>query len=233
MDSDLLGEANGRSRSKISSVCALTYISPLLSPLSMTLSRFPTFRHFCVPVIAHIPSAMQEHKFVSHPRPSPTKRLSSTPHPLDQLSSHEIDIAREAVFTARGKCLILFRAIFTEEPAKAELVPFLEAEHSRTLTSSTPRPARQARVQYDIVHDDKSHDYMESVVDILAKQEVVHRIIDKKHQPALTLCVPHRSALVSRLMFVGRNSKLSKMLVLIRLYTRRQFPSLTFRRVSR
>lgn len=145
-----------------------------------------------MPVIAHIPSAMQEHKFVSHSRPSPTKRLSSTPHPLDQLSSHEIDIAREAIFAARGKCLILFRAIFTEEPAKAELVPFLEAEHSGTLTSSAPRPARQARVQYDIVHDDKSHDYMESVVDILAKQEVAHRIIDKKHQSALTLYVSHQ-----------------------------------------
>jgi primary-amine oxidase len=130
---------------------------------------------------------MQEHEFVNQRKVSPHKASSSIPHPLDQLSNHEIDVAREAIFAARGKCLILFRAIFTEEPAKAELVPFLEAEHSGTLTSSTPRPARQARVQYDVVHDDKGHDYLESVVDILAEQEVLHRVIDKKHQSALTL----------------------------------------------
>lgn len=176
---------------------------------------------------------MQEHKLVSHSRPPPSKRLSSSPHPLDQLNSYEIDIAREAIFTARGRCLILFRAIFAEEPAKAQLVPFLEAEHSGTLTSSTPRPARQARVQYDIVHDNKSHDYMESVVDIVAEQEVVHHIIDKKHQSSLTLLVSSNSALVSWLMFVERSSKLSKTLVSIRLCTRRQFRSLTFQRASR
>jgi primary-amine oxidase len=130
---------------------------------------------------------MQQHKFVYQPKVSPSKTLSSIPHPLDQVSSHEIDVAREAIFKARGNCLILFRAIFAEEPAKAELVPFLEAEHSGSLTSSTPRPARQARVQYDVIHDDKSHDYMESVVDILAEQEVVHHVIDRKHQSSLTL----------------------------------------------
>jgi primary-amine oxidase len=130
---------------------------------------------------------MQEHEFMNQSQVSHTKTLGSIPHPLDQLSSHEIDVAREAIFRARGKCLILFRSIFTQEPAKAELVPFLEAEHSGTLTSSTPRPARQARVQYDIVHDDKSHDYMESVVDIIVGREVVHHVIDRKHQSALTL----------------------------------------------
>ena len=130
---------------------------------------------------------MQEHEFVNRPKVSLGKTLSSIPHPLDQLSSHEIDVAREAIFKARGKCLILFRDIFTQEPAKAELVPFLHAEHSGTLTPSTPRPARQARVQYDVIHDDKSHDYLESVVDVIAKHEVEHRVIDKKHQSALTL----------------------------------------------
>ena len=173
---------------------------------------------------------MHEHNFVSHSKPSPGRRLSPTPHPLDQLTSHEVDIAREAIFTARGRCFILFRAIFAEEPAKAELVPFLQAEHSGSLTPSTPRPARQARVQYDVVHNDKSHDYMESVVDIVAEQEVVHRIIDKKHQPSLTLYVSSSSLLLSWLMFVGRNSELSKWLVSIRLCTRRQFRNLTFQR---
>ena len=130
---------------------------------------------------------MQEHEFSSRPQVPETQKLSFIPHPLDQLSSHEIDVAREAIFKARGKCLILFRSVFAQEPAKAELVPFLQAEHSGTLTSLTPRPARQARVQYDVVHDDKSHDYMESVVDVRAGQEVVYYVIDKKHQSSLTL----------------------------------------------
>jgi primary-amine oxidase len=137
--------------------------------------------------LRYIPLAMQQHEFVSEPKVSTSKTLGSTPHPLDQLSSHEIDIAREAIFKARGKCLILFRDIFAQEPAKAELVPFLEAEHSGALTSSTLRPPRQARVQYDVIHDDKSHDYMESVIDIITGREVLHRVVDKKHQCALTL----------------------------------------------
>jgi len=156
-----------------------------ISPAFLYL--FHTFPFLCVQELRYIPLAMQQHEFVSEPKVSTSKTLTSTPHPLDQLSSHEIDIAREAIFRARGKCLILFRDIFAQEPAKAELVPFLEAEHSGALTSSTPRPPRQARVQYDVVHDDKSHDYMESVIDIITGREVLHRVVDKKHQCALTL----------------------------------------------
>jgi primary-amine oxidase len=108
-------------------------------------------------------------------------------HPLDQLSAQEIDIAREVIIAARDKALILFRGIYANEPAKSELVPFLEAEHNGTLSSSTPRPARQAKIEYDVINPDKSHDYMESVVDVHTKKEVKHRIVDKKHQPSLTL----------------------------------------------
>jgi hypothetical protein len=165
---------------------------PLTTPYILYPSTFLFFFDtFPVPFVCkklrYIPLAMQRHEFVNKPRVSPGKTLKSTPHPLDQLSSHEIDIAREAIFKARGRCFILFRDIFAQEPAKAELVPFLEAEHSGTLTSSTPRPPRQARVQYDVVHDDKSHDYMESVIDIITGREVLHRVVDKKHQCALTL----------------------------------------------
>jgi hypothetical protein len=74
---------------------------------------------------------------------------------------------------------------------------------------------------------------MESVVDIVAEQEVVHRIIDKKHQPSLTLYVSSRSLLLSWLMFAGTNSELSKWLVSIRRCTRRQFRNLTFQRALR
>ena len=176
---------------------------------------------------------MQEYEFVSQPWPPSSKTLSSIPHPLDQLSRHEIDGAREAILKARGKSLILFRDIFAQEPPKAELVPFLQAEHSGTLTSSTPRPARQARVQYDLIYDDKSHDYMESVVDIVAGQEVEHRVIDKKHQSALTLYGSDRPLLLSRLTFAGRNSKHFKVLVLHHLSTRKLSRSSTFHKASR
>ena len=118
----------------------------------------------------------------------PHKQTKATdPHPLDQLSSHEVDIAREATLTARGKCMILFRSIFTKEPLKADLIPFLDAEHSDKLSPSTARPAREAQVQYDIVHDDKTHEYMESVIDLKSGKEVLHRVIDKMHQSALTM----------------------------------------------
>jgi primary-amine oxidase len=109
------------------------------------------------------------------------------PHPLDQLTAEEISRAREVILRARGRSIIQFRSIFTEEPLKADLVLFLQAEHSGQLTSRTKRLARFARVHYDVVHNDKTHDYTESVVDVDAAREVLHRVVDKKHQPALTL----------------------------------------------
>lgn len=125
----------------------------------------------------------------SQPNDVESLKAHVVPHPLDQLSSHEIHITREVIQKARGSCLILFRAIFTREPLKAQLIPFLEAEHSATLSSSTPRPPREALVQYDIIHNDRSHEYMESVVDTTKGLEVGHRIVDEKHQSALTLYV--------------------------------------------
>lgn len=132
---------------------------------------------------------MQEQEYVKVSGTSQMSTLNSIPHPLDPLNSHEIDVAREAIFRARGKSLILFRDIFAQEPAKAELLRFLEVEHSGRLSSSTPRPARLASVQYDVVHDDKSHDYMESVVDLNAKKEVDHIVVGQEHQSSLTLYV--------------------------------------------
>ncbi|KIW99532.1 uncharacterized protein Z518_11271 [Rhinocladiella mackenziei CBS 650.93] len=107
-------------------------------------------------------------------------------HPLDQLSSEEVNIARQAVLDAR-KATILFRNIYTAEPPKAKLIKFLDAEHAGTLTSGTPRPPRQARVQYDVVFEDRSHEYMESVIDIASGTEVDHRQVDKNLQQSLTV----------------------------------------------
>lgn len=111
------------------------------------------------------------------------------PHPLARLSGQEIDTARQVVVKACAGYLLLFRDIFTEEPAKADLVPFLNAEHSSELTEQTPRPRRLARVQYDTISEDGSHAYTESVVDLNTREEVVHRIVDKSIQPPLTVLV--------------------------------------------
>ncbi|KIW79218.1 hypothetical protein Z517_05830 [Fonsecaea pedrosoi CBS 271.37] len=107
-------------------------------------------------------------------------------HPLDQLSADEVNVARQAVLDAR-KAAVLFRNIFTVEPAKAELVKFLAAEHAGTLTSETPRPPRQARVQYDVVFEDRSHEYMESVIDVASGKEVDHRRVPPTSQQSLTV----------------------------------------------
>jgi primary-amine oxidase len=107
-------------------------------------------------------------------------------HPLDQLSGDEVDIARQAVLDAR-KAAVVFRNTFAVEPAKAELVKFLDAEHAGTLSAETPRPARQARVQYDVVYEDRSHEYMESVIDVASGKEVEHRRVPRTSQQSLTV----------------------------------------------
>ncbi|OQV07818.1 Copper amine oxidase, N2 domain-containing protein [Cladophialophora immunda] len=107
-------------------------------------------------------------------------------HPLDQLSADEVNVARQAVLDAR-KAAILFRNIFTFEPAKAELVKFLAAEHAGALSSETPRPPRQARVQYDVIFEDRHHEYMESIIDIASGKEVEHRRVPATSQQSLTL----------------------------------------------
>ena len=107
-------------------------------------------------------------------------------HPLDQLSADEVNVARQTILDAR-KAAIIFRNTFTAEPAKAELVKFLNAEHAGTLSLDTPRPARQARVQYDVVSKDRSHEYMESIIDVTAGKEVEHRRVPRTSQQALIL----------------------------------------------
>ncbi|KAJ9601983.1 hypothetical protein H2200_013542 [Cladophialophora chaetospira] len=110
-------------------------------------------------------------------------------HPLDQLSAEEVTIARQAVLDARKSAVsaVRFRNVFANEPPKATLVKFLEAEHAGTLSPDTPRPARQARVQYDIVSDDRSHEYMESVIDVASGKEVDHQRVPKTLQQSLTI----------------------------------------------
>lgn len=109
-----------------------------------------------------------------------------TKHPLDQLSNDEVDITRNVILKAR-QSLILFRNVFAVEPPKAQMIKFLAAEHAGTISADTPRPPRQARVQYDVISSDKSHQYMESVVDLATATEVSRRTVDKHLQQALTV----------------------------------------------
>jgi primary-amine oxidase len=107
-------------------------------------------------------------------------------HPFDQLSEDEVEIARDVILKARGT-MIMFRNTFTVEPPKSQMVKFLAAEHAGTLSADTPRPPRQARVQYDTIAQDKTHQYMESVVDLASATEVSSRTCEKHLQQALTV----------------------------------------------
>jgi primary-amine oxidase len=120
--------------------------------------------------------------------PEGSTATASVPHPLDQLSVSESDLAREVILQARGPSVaIQFRSIALEEPPKKELTKFLDLEHAGRLTRHTPRPARLAKVEYDVVRADKNHEYIESWVDVVKHKEVEKRVVDKAHQAALTL----------------------------------------------
>ncbi len=81
-----------------------------------------------------------------------TVPVVTAPHPLAELSQLEFTKARDAVVNIHGADQpLFFRALYLQEPAKAELLPFLEAEHTGRLTDATPRPTRIARVEYDVL----------------------------------------------------------------------------------
>ncbi|KAF4444048.1 copper amine oxidase 1 [Fusarium austroafricanum] len=90
---------------------------------------------------------------------------SLQPHPLAQLSQEEFIIARDSVLKHHGSnTSLFFRSIYLQEPKKDDLVPFLIAEHDGSLSETTPRPARCAQVEYDIIADVRK--YIRSIVDI-------------------------------------------------------------------
>src|SRR3954452_18184499 len=100
--------------------------------------------------------------------PKSLKTTFSHPHPLDHLSVAESDLARQVILDARGSNVaVQFRSIALDEPPKAELSKYLELEHAGKLTADTPRPARQAKVQYDVIQGNKIFEYTESVVDVV------------------------------------------------------------------
>lgn len=108
-------------------------------------------------------------------------------HPLQQLSIAECNIARDVILGQRsGKHVVDFRTIALEEPAKALLQPYLEAECEGTLKSTDTLP-RLARVAYDVASENKTFEFYESVVDLGTRRITVNELIDSAHHAPLTL----------------------------------------------
>ena len=112
----------------------------------------------------------------------------SSVHPLHSISATEIQRARDVVLAYHDKDAISFREIFIQEPRKAELSRFLDAEHCGTAPTSA-LPSRLAKCQYDVIGSDKIPYYHEATVDIKAGTVLEHEVIGKGLQPALTLYV--------------------------------------------
>jgi primary-amine oxidase len=114
--------------------------------------------------------------------------MAPQPHPLAILSLDETNQARDVILEAHPGASIYFRNIYLLEPPKAELLKFLDAEHSGQLSSSTPRPARLAEVKYDAIErGSKVPVYQEASVDINAKKVVNHELISTEFHASLTL----------------------------------------------
>lgn len=114
------------------------------------------------------------------------KSKLATPHPLAQLSEAEFLQARDIVVKLHGSAeSLFFRAITLQEPTRAELVPFLEAEHAGKLTDETERPPRLALVEYDVIGTDH-HEYTRTVVDLGTEAVVSKDAVGRTSQPYFT-----------------------------------------------
>ncbi|PPJ60912.1 hypothetical protein CBER1_06225 [Cercospora berteroae] len=107
------------------------------------------------------------------------------PHPLQQLSFTEAQLAKDLLLASHGKNeVLLVREIFLHEPKKVELQQYLELEHSGQLTSTSPRPAREAFVQYDVLGSDKQPYHNEAVINLDTQTRTSHEVIGKDlHAP--------------------------------------------------
>lgn len=110
----------------------------------------------------------------------------AAPHPLSALSARETDLARDIVKASHPGALLFFRQSYLFEPAKEEVLRFLELEHSGSLTASSPRPDRCAQVFYDVIGGDQKSLYYESVVDVTKRSIVAQELISEEHQASLT-----------------------------------------------
>ena len=114
--------------------------------------------------------------------------MATPPHPLTQLSIAETDVARDILLASHPGAAIYFRIVSLQEPAKAELVKFLDIEHAGRLNSSTPRPPRLAKIHYDAIEKgSKVPVYQEAVVDLDQKKRIQHQLISSEFHASLTV----------------------------------------------
>lgn len=113
--------------------------------------------------------------------------MATIPHPLSALSLEETNRARDIVLAAHPGSVLDFRQNYLWEPPKADVVKFLELEHSGALTASSPRPARCAQVFYDVIGGSAKAQYYESVVDLGLGKIVDQKVIGSEHQASLTM----------------------------------------------
>ncbi|KAF7549763.1 hypothetical protein G7Z17_g6163 [Cylindrodendrum hubeiense] len=108
---------------------------------------------------------------------------AALPHPLAQLSRDEFIKARDIVVNLYGPdASLYFRSIYLNEPKRAELVGFLQVEHAGTLSETTPRPPRQAMVDYDFITSDEQR-YTRTVVDVVSGDVVSNESVERGSQP--------------------------------------------------
>ncbi|KAG5811662.1 hypothetical protein H9Q74_004549 [Fusarium xylarioides] len=94
----------------------------------------------------------------------------SQPHPLIPLSVDETNLTRDVIRAAYPQNVLKFRVIYLEEPAKEILAPYLDLEHAGKVNSSTPRPAREARVHFDTAHGGKPPQSHEAIIDLSTRK---------------------------------------------------------------
>lgn len=108
------------------------------------------------------------------------------PHPLQQLSIEETNLARDVTLGLHEGVVLEFREIFLQEPPKTELVKFLDLERQERVTRHTPRPARLAKVQYDVIGGSKAPVFHESVIDLTLRERVAHEVVSSDYHASLT-----------------------------------------------
>ncbi|CAH0035542.1 unnamed protein product [Clonostachys rhizophaga] len=113
-----------------------------------------------------------------------------SPHPLSPLSIEETNLARDIILAnSSSEEVVQFRMTYTQEPKKAELIPFLELEHSGQLRSDTPRPARCARVHYvstGKTQKDRRATEVEATVDLTEKKIVSKDVLGSEFLAGLS-----------------------------------------------
>jgi primary-amine oxidase len=106
------------------------------------------------------------------------------PHPLDILSVDETNKARDIVRGLHPEHNVFFRESYLDEPVKALLSKYLDAEHSGQPLPDVPR---QALCQYDVLDGKGGVQSQESIVDLSSGKRIAHHIVPEEHHASLSM----------------------------------------------